>query len=140
MKIWTLIVKEIFHRKLRLVAGVVAVAIAVGVLAGAVVLLRTLDAHTEQILQQARQEAEAQAKLPMPPGPPQDRPLVDLLAEIKMIRAMQMRVNRRTQAYAKLVEGEQASDPGLLEALRRLAERQAKIHQITRDLEMGKNR
>jgi hypothetical protein len=93
-----------------------------------------------EAVEQARQEAEAQAKLPMPPGPPQDRPLVDLLAEIKMIRAMQMRVNRRTQAYAKLVEGEQASDPGLLEALRRLAERQAKIHQITRDLEMGKNR
>ena len=62
MKIWTLIVKEIFHRKLRLVAGVVAVAIAVGVLAGAVVLLRTHDAHTERVLEQARQEAEAELK------------------------------------------------------------------------------
>jgi hypothetical protein len=91
-------------------------------------------------LQQARKDAEEQRSLPTPPGPPQDQPLVDLLAEIKMIRAMQLRVNRRTQAYSKLVEGEQAQDPDLLEALDRLAERQARIHQITRDLEMGKNR
>ncbi len=62
MKIRTLIIKEILHRKLRLVAGIVAVAIAVGVLAGAVVLLRAHDAHTERILQQARQEAEAELK------------------------------------------------------------------------------
>jgi len=88
----------------------------------------------------AKQEAEERKSRPMPPGPPQDQPLVDSLAEIKMIRAMQMRVNRRTERYAKLAEGEQAESPDLLEALDRLAERQARIHQITRDLEMGKNR
>lgn len=93
-----------------------------------------------EALSKAKQDAEERQSRPMPPGPPQDQPLVDLLAEIKMIRAMQMRVNQRTERYAKLVEGEQAESPDLLEALERLAERQARIHRITRDLEMGKNR
>jgi len=93
-----------------------------------------------EALRQAQQDSEKQQQMPMPPGPPQDQPLVDLLAEIKMIRAMQMRVNRRTERYSKLVDGEQAENPDLLEALARLAERQARIHQITRDLEQGRNR
>ncbi len=94
-----------------------------------------------EALKQAQQEADEQRQMPpMMPGPPQDRPLVDVLSEIKMIRAMQMRVNRRTERYSKLVEGEQAEDPDLLEALDRLAERQERIYRITRDLEMGKNR
>ncbi len=57
-----------------------------------------------------------------------------------MIRAMQMRINRRTERYSKLVEGEQAARADLLEALDRLAERQARLYQITRDLALGKNR
>jgi hypothetical protein len=40
-----------------------------------------------------------------------------------------------------LVEGEQATEPDLVEALKRLAEsQQQRIYQITRDLELGKNR
>jgi hypothetical protein len=70
----------------------------------------------------------------------QDQSLVDSLSELKMIRALQMRVNTRTDRYAKLVEGEQAEKTDLVEALRRLAERQQKIYQITRELELGKNR
>ncbi|OHB85733.1 MAG: hypothetical protein A2V98_18275 [Planctomycetes bacterium RBG_16_64_12] len=88
-----------------------------------------------EAFQQAQQDAKEKRQMPMPPGPPQDQPLVDLLAEIKMVRAMQMRVNRRTQRYAKLVDGEQAENPDVLEALDRLAERQQRIHEITRDLE-----
>jgi len=53
---------------------------------------------------------------------------------------MQMRINTRTQRYGKLIEGEQADAADLLEAVRRLAERQQQIQRITRDLEMGKNR
>ena len=37
-------------------------------------------------------------------GQPEDPPLVDILAELKMIRALQMRVNTRTARYAKLIE------------------------------------
>jgi len=92
-------------------------------------------------LQQAIRDAEDRRQ-PMPDMPiqPQDPPLVDVLAELKMIRALQMRVNRRTQRYSKLIQGQQADHPELLEALDRLADRQAEIFRITRDLQLGKNR
>lgn len=73
------------------------------------------------------------------PGQPQDPPLVDVLAELKMIRALQMRVNTRTARYSKMVEGEQADSAELVDALKGLAEREQRIHRVTRDLQMGKN-
>ena len=73
------------------------------------------------------------------PGQPQDPPLVDMLAELKMIRALQMRVNARTNRYAKMIEGEQADGMELVDSLRRLAEHERRIHRVTHDLQMGKN-
>jgi hypothetical protein len=67
-------------------------------------------------------------------------PLVDVLAELKMIRALQMRVNVRTQRYAELTKQEQAETPELLDALKRLAEREQRIHKVTRDIVVGRNR
>jgi hypothetical protein len=69
-----------------------------------------------------------------------DPPLVDVLAELKMIRALQMRVNKRTQRYAEMTKNEQADQPELLEALRQLAEREERIHKVTRDIVVGRNR
>jgi hypothetical protein len=74
-----------------------------------------------------------------PAGEPTDPPLVEKLAELKMIRSLQMRVNRRTQRYGELIEGEQADKPELLEALSRLAERQQRVFQATADLSQGRN-
>ncbi len=73
-------------------------------------------------------------------GQPQDPPLIDGLSELRMIRALQMRVNTRTARYAKLIDGEQADNADLLDALRRLAEREERIYRVTHDLQMGKNR
>jgi len=50
-----------------------------------------------------------------------------------------VRVNLRTDRYSKLIQGEQAEQPDLIEALKRLAERQEHIFRITRDLSLGKN-
>ena len=75
-----------------------------------------------------------------PPGQPQDPPLIDMIAELKMIRALQMRVNRRTDRYSELIEGEQALDADLVEALQRLADRETRIYEVTRDLELGRNK
>jgi hypothetical protein len=72
-------------------------------------------------------------------GRPEDPPLVDLLAELKMIRALQMRVNLRTSRYGKLISGEQADNAEIVEALKRLAERQERIYRVTHDLQIGKN-
>jgi hypothetical protein len=95
-----------------------------------------------QALQKAQKDMEKKKQQqPSTPrsGEPENPPLVDVLAELKMIRALQVRVNSRTERYSKLVEGEQARNPDLIEALRRLAERQGRIYKVTRDLSQGKN-
>ncbi len=74
-----------------------------------------------------------------PAGQPGDPPLVDKLAELKMIRALQMRINRRTERYSKIIEGDQAETPELLDALVKLAERQQRVFQATSDLSTGRN-
>lgn len=92
-------------------------------------------------LQKAQQDLEQRQQQGQPQqGEPQDPPLVDILSELKMIRALQMRVNSRTERYSKLVEGEQATSDDLIEALEKLAERQERIFRITRDLQRERNR
>jgi hypothetical protein len=94
-----------------------------------------------EALQKAQEELEQKQGEPPPPmnGQPQDPALIDQLAELKMIRSLQMRVNRRTQRYSDLIDGEQAEVPELLEALSQLAERQDRIYRATRDIVTGKN-
>ncbi len=89
----------------------------------------------------AQKDAENKKKPPgpSPNGQPQDPPLIEQLAELKMIRALQMRVNRRTERYSKLIDGEQANKEDVQDALRRLSEQEARVHKVTRDLELGKN-
>jgi murein DD-endopeptidase MepM/ murein hydrolase activator NlpD len=72
-------------------------------------------------------------------GEPGEQPLVDQLAELRMIRAMQARINRRTEFYDELIEGDQTREAELLEALRELAVRQERIFDATRDLHQGTN-
>jgi hypothetical protein len=70
---------------------------------------------------------------------PDEKPLVDQLAELRMIRSLQVRVNRRTQQYGAMIEGEQAEAADILEALEELALRQQKIFQATRELNTKEN-
>ncbi|HAY82747.1 MAG TPA: hypothetical protein DCY79_23305, partial [Planctomycetaceae bacterium] len=75
----------------------------------------------------------------------QDQPLVDMIAELKMIRSLQLRVNKRTQRYARLLQDEddpagQAEDKDLQSALQDLSDRESRIYQITRDIVLGKNK
>jgi len=94
-----------------------------------------------EALKKAQKDRENQQQQDQPPSDQEQEPaLIDMLAELKMIRALQMRVNSRTDRYSKLIEGEQAENADLLDALQRLAEREQRIHRVTRDLELGKNR
>jgi len=61
MSVWRLIRKEILHRKLNFVLGVVSVVVAVGVVVAQFTLLRAHDLCTEQLLE--RKQAEADARL-----------------------------------------------------------------------------
>jgi hypothetical protein len=85
-------------------------------------------------------------------GQPQNQPLLQLIQELKMIRNMQLRVNRMTETYGKEYKGEQAPAPekattqdrGKAEELQRelkgLSGRQLKIYEVTNDLYKGKNK
>jgi hypothetical protein len=94
---------------------------------------------------EALQKAQKDKEQPPPPpgegeGQPQDQPLIDMLAELKMIRLMQLQVNDRTKRFSRLTDGEQADKPELLEALDKLSEREQKIQKVTKDLSLGKNK
>jgi len=76
---------------------------------------------------------------PGQPGQPGDPPLVDLLAELKMIRSLQMRVNRRTVQYEQMLATGESDPEQLLPKLHRLSQREERIEQITRDIVQEKN-
>ena len=70
----------------------------------------------------------------------QDQELVDQLAELKMLRTLQLRINHRTKRLGRMVDGEQAQDPDLLGQLQNLADRQARIQKATYDMATGRNK
>jgi hypothetical protein len=72
-------------------------------------------------------------------GDPDEMPLVDKIAELKMIRSLQLRINKRTQRYGEMIEGEQAETPDLLKALDGLADRQQRVYKATADLQHRRN-
>ena len=71
---------------------------------------------------------------------PGQQPLVDKLAELKMLRSLQARVNARTERFAALLDegAEQALEAELVAALGRLAERQRAIERAARDIVAGR--
>ncbi len=90
-------------------------------------------------LKKAQQDLSDKKSQSGPPGEPLDPPLVDKLAELKVIRAMQMRINNRTQRYSEKLKTEQAEQPELLTALKHLADREERIYRVTRDIVVGRN-
>lgn len=93
-------------------------------------------------LEKAQREQQEQRQNPSGgrPAQPGEQPLVDSLAELKMIRSLQMRVNIRTERFARLLtEGaEEAEEPELMAALERLADRQRAIERAARDIVGGR--
>jgi hypothetical protein len=96
-----------------------------------------------EALKKARQENQDGPPPPPkdgPPPPPQDQKLLDQIAELKMIRSLQVRVNERTKTYGRSIQGEQAADPIIQRELNNLAERQERIYDITRRIAKGDNK
>ncbi len=85
-----------------------------------------IEALEEMIeaLQQAQEDQEQRQQNPQsqPPSEPGDQPLVSQIAELKMIKALQLRINRRTDRYSKMLDDAddvvgQATDEELTDAL-----------------------
>lgn len=66
-----------------------------------------------------------------------DQPLVDALAELKMLRTLQLRVNARTQRLARLLDDTPAEAAEVRQVLGRLAERQRAIERAARGIIAG---
>jgi hypothetical protein len=92
-------------------------------------------------LKKAQKDLQNRKNQP-PPGGGQsgNDSLIDYLAELKMIRSMQIRVNGRTLAYSRQYTGEQAAQPDIQKELQDLADRQKKIFEVTNSIARGKNR
>jgi len=82
-----------------------------------------------EALKKAQQQGKAGPPKEGSP-PPADQKLLDKIAELKMIRSLQKRINDRTQFYGRLFPNEQALDPNLRQQLQGLAERQERIFEI----------
>ncbi len=102
-------------------------------------IIATLEEILAALQQAIKDLREQRAKQQQSGGPPGEQPLVDQLAELRMIRALQMRINRRTQRYGKMIDGQQALEKDLLEALDQLALRQERVFEATHDLDTGRN-
>jgi len=85
--------------------------------------------------QKQRKQASGQGQ-----GGNSDPPLVDMLAELKMIRSLQWRVNRRTARYQEVVLTGRTPRKNLLPELKKLSDRQARIEKISRDIVLENNR
>ncbi|HCS50973.1 MAG TPA: hypothetical protein DIW81_05180 [Planctomycetaceae bacterium] len=96
-------------------------------------MVEALRKELEKLEEKKKQEGEPQQ------GEQPDPALVDLIAELKLLRSLQYRVNRRTKQYGRQIDGEQAADAELLELLDELSIRQARIQRATYDLSTGKN-
>ena len=98
--------------------------------------------HMRDALKKAQQELGKQP--PGPPGQPNNDPqlqkLLDEIAELKMIRQLQVQVNDRTKRYGKRAnDAEQADDPQIKKELRDLGERQEKIEVMINNMVTKKN-
>jgi len=98
-----------------------------------------IDSLKEMIEALKKQRSEGGGKS-NPSGPPPPQQLLDKIAELKMIRSLQIRVNGRTTTYGKMYTGEQAEEPNIRRELRNLSDRQERIFEITNRMAKGDNR
>ncbi|MFT4556312.1 MAG: hypothetical protein ACI92S_001654 [Planctomycetaceae bacterium] len=97
-------------------------------------MVDALQKEMEKKKDEEQQQGEQQQ------GQPQDKPLVDALSELKMLRSLQLRINRRTRQLGRMIEGDQAGEPELLKQLKTLSGRQSRIQRATYDLSTGRNK
>lgn len=96
-----------------------------------------IAAFKQEMEKQKQQQGEGQSQQQGEQG---DDPLVDAISELKMLRSLQLRINRRTRDLGKLIQGEQSAQPDIVEQLQVLSRRQAKLQQAAYDLATGRNK
>jgi hypothetical protein len=134
-------VQSVVERLARADIGKLTVAIEQEIISSLEEMIEALVAVQKD--QKKRQEQRQQGQPQQ--GQPGDQPLVDQLAELRLIRTLQIRVNKRTQTLSEALRDPndivgQAEATDMLEQIRGLADRQSSIQQVTRDIVVGKNK
>ena len=86
-----------------------------------------------EALKKAKQDLENKPSDPKPSDPnakPQDKKLIELLAELKLVKSLQEQVNKRTVMHNKKDPGEQAKDPLIQGELKQLSDRQRVLQEM----------
>jgi hypothetical protein len=110
-------------------------------------IVKSLEEMVEALVQvqkdnQKKQQQQQQGQ-PPPSGEPGDQPLVDKLAELRLIRTLQVRINNRTTTLSNLLTDPndpvgQTAEADIQQQLQDLAGRQSSIQQVTRNIVVGK--
>ncbi len=102
--------------------------------------LEEMIAATQKAQRELEQKRQQQQQGKPRQSGQQEEPLVEALAELRLIRTMETRIKSTTERYAGLIEsGDQATED-LLPLLQDLSERQNRLYQITRDLVLKRNK
>lgn len=96
-----------------------------------------IDAFQKEMKKQEEQKQNGQ---PQQQGQPQDPALVDQIAELKMIRSLQLQVNRITQQLGTEVVNPSSVDADQQTLIDDIAQRQKRIQEATYDLSVGRNK
>ncbi len=109
-------------------------------------IVSSLEEMVEALVQVQKENREKQQQSPgqqQQQGEPGDQPLVDKLAELRLVRTLQVRINNRTNTLSKMLDDPadptgQVAEKDVVEQLQSLAQRQSSIQQVTRDIVVGK--
>ncbi len=98
-------------------------------------MIAALQKAQRDLEKQRQQRQQGQS----PPPGQQEQPLVEAIAELKLIRTMEVRIKSTTDRYSALIESGDSSIEEMLPLLQDLSERQDRIDRITRDLVSKRN-
>ena len=93
-------------------------------------------AKAQRDLEEQKQQNEGGQQ---PPGGPQEQPLVAKIAELKLIRTMETRIQKTTQRYNARLQSSDAAAAEVLPLLQTLSTRQSRLYRLTRDLVTKRN-
>ena len=97
--------------------------------------LKELIETAQKEMEDMKQEQQQQQQQQQQSGPQQKAPLVELMAEIRVLRSLQLRVNRRTAIVDRLLQEDNAAEQaGLLNQLEELTLRQNRLTESAGEL------
>lgn len=119
--------------------------ITVGIQEETVQTLEQLIAALEQEQKEREKKKQEEQESPAPEQQPGEDPLIDRIAELKMIKSLQVKINQRTQRYSKLLTDPddpigQANSADLESAILQLSKREAEVFRVTRDIVVGRKK